>query len=58
MDIKVEKAKLLEQYPDCEAVFASVAWLKWKDGQTPGKRALAEASYAEDVALALQLFLN
>lgn len=42
--------------PNYQAAFNSPEWSQWKETLTPGRRALAESSYAEEVAQALRAF--
>jgi hypothetical protein len=51
-----QKAQLLEVIPQADAVFASPEWKQWKDSLTPGRRAIAESSYAVEVEQAIRAF--
>lgn len=47
---------LTNEFPEAPKVFQSEKWKKWKDALPPAFRALAESSYASEVAEALRNF--
>lgn len=51
-----QKSILAQKIPQHEQIFASNEWKQWKDTLTPGQRALAESSYANEVEAAIYAF--
>lgn len=47
---------LAQRVPQYQQIFASPEWRQWKDTLTPGQRALAESSYANEVEQAIYAF--
>lgn len=47
---------LSQRVPQYQQIFASPEWRAWKDTLTPGQRALAESSYANEVEQAIYAF--
>lgn len=47
---------LAQRVPQYQQIFASPEWRAWKDTLTPGERALAESSYANEVEKAIYAF--
>lgn len=64
-DAKSDEAFIQEQYnllvsriPFAQQVFDRPEWQQWKAKLSPGKRAMAESAYAEDVEQAIQAFVH
>lgn len=51
-----QKARLLELVPQAEQVFQTPEWKQWKATLSPGRRAMAESAYAEEVRDAIYAF--
>lgn len=51
-----QKARLLEQIPQAEQIFATPEWARWKESLTPARRAMAESGYADEVIQAIYAF--
>lgn len=51
-----QKALLTEMIPRHEEIFATPEWKQWKESLSPGKRAMAESAYADEVAQAIYAF--
>ena len=51
-----QKSELTRLVPQHEQIFALPEYQQWKAGLTPGRRALAESAYAEEVAQAIYAF--
>lgn len=51
-----QKAELTRLIPQHEQIFALPEYQQWKASLTPGRRAMAESIYADEVAMALQAF--
>lgn len=51
-----QKSELSRLVPQHEQIFALPEYQQWKAGLTPGRRALAESAYAEEVAQAIYAF--
>lgn len=51
-----QKADLVREIPQADAIFATPEWSQWKNSLTPGQRALAESSYASEVKQAVYAF--
>lgn len=51
-----QKALLVREIPQADAIFATPQWKEWKDTLTPGQRGLAESSYASEVRDAIYAF--
>lgn len=51
-----QKALLGEMIPQHDQIFQSNEWKQWKETLTPGRRALAESSLADEVAQAIYAF--
>lgn len=51
-----QKSILLQQVPQADAIFQTPQWQQWKQGLSPGRRAMAESGYADDVVTALHAF--
>ncbi len=54
--IQEQLVRLGQIVPDYQKAFNSPQWKQWKDTLTPGRRALAESMYADEVAQALRAF--
>lgn len=54
--IQGQLQQLSQMVPDYQKAFDSPQWKAWKETLTPGRRALAESAYAEEVAQALRAF--
>lgn len=51
-----EFEKLTQVVPQAPQVFQLPEWSEWKESQSPGLRALASSSYADDVVVAMEKF--
>ena len=55
--IQEESQKLTAEVPWAPEAFRSQEWQNWKETLTPGRRALAESMYADEVKIALSAFV-
>lgn len=51
-----QKSALVQAVPQADAIFASPEWREWKQSLSPGRRAMAESAYAEEVTQAIYAF--
>lgn len=51
-----QKSILAQRVPQHEQIFATPEWSEWKSRLTPGQRAMAESSYANEVEQAIYAF--
>ena len=51
-----QKAELARLVPQHEQIFALPQWAEWKASLTPGRRALTESGYADEMAQAIYAF--
>lgn len=49
---------LVKEVPYAPKVFASKEWTEWKEQLTPGRKALAESVYADEVKIAINAFVS
>lgn len=49
---------LFQAIPQAPQIFASQEWKQWKQTLSPGRRAMAESSYADEVATAVHAFAS
>lgn len=56
--LNAQYSLLIEKVPFAEQVFQAPEWKTWKAKLSPGKRAMAESAYAEDVEQAIGAFIN
>lgn len=54
--IEDQYTQLVSEVPWAPQAFKSQEWRQWKDNLTPGRRAMAESMYADDVRVALTAF--
>ena len=54
--IEDQYTQLVSEVPWAPQAFQSQEWKQWKDNLTPGRRAMAESMYADDVKVALTAF--
>lgn len=53
-----QRAELLQRIPTSDQIFATPEWTQWKQSLSPGRRNLAESSYADEVAQAIYAFAH
>lgn len=51
-----QKQELLREVPNADRIFSTPEWRQWKETLTPGQRAMAESSYANEVKQAIYAF--
>lgn len=51
-----QKTALIQAVPQADAIFATPEWSAWKETLSPGRRAMAESAYAEEVVQAIYAF--
>lgn len=51
-----QRTLLLRDVPQADAIFATPEWKQWKENLTPGRRALTESGYAEEMVQAIYAF--
>lgn len=51
-----QKIALVQAVPQADAIFASPEWREWKQSLSPGRKAMAESAYAEEVTQAIYAF--
>ena len=51
-----QKTALVQAVPQADAIFATPEWSAWKETLSPGRRAMAESAYAEEVVQAIYAF--
>lgn len=51
-----QKTALIQAVPQADAIFASPEWKAWKESLSPGRRAMAESAYADEVVTAIYAF--
>lgn len=51
-----QKTALVQAVPQADAIFATPEWKAWKETLSPGRRAMAESAYAEEVVQAIYAF--
>lgn len=56
--IQAQYTQLVTEVPYAPQIFASNEWKQWKDRLSPGRRALAESTYADEVKVALGAFIQ
>lgn len=49
---------LVSRVPQAPQIFKTPEWQQWKDTLTPGRRALAESMYADEVQIAIGAFVQ
>lgn len=54
--VEDQYTQLVSNVPWAPQAFKSQEWKQWKDSLTPGRRAMAESMYADDVKIALNAF--
>lgn len=54
--VEDQYTQLVSEVPWAPQAFKSQEWKQWKDNLTPGRRAMAESMYADDVKIALNAF--
>jgi hypothetical protein len=56
--LQAQYSALVAEVPYAPEIFKSQQWKEWKEGLSPGRRQLAESTYADEVKLALGAFVQ
>lgn len=56
--IQQQYSILVERVPQAPQIFKTPEWQSWKETLTPGRRALAESSFADEVQIAIAAFVQ